>query len=93
MPLASTANEPFGRGKVSALAEPEFKDVAIAVDGALEIPPLTTHLDVRFINVPLAGDQPLAPIELLRQERGIVDGRVVDGDTPLGHHFLKIAQA
>src|SRR5690606_10992429 len=40
----------------------------------------------------------LAPIELLQQERSIVDGPamdggVVDGDAALRHHLLEIAQA
>src|SRR4051812_2399842 len=98
MPLESLTQNPFGRGEVSTFTEPELNGVAIAGDCTIEIPPLTTHPDVRFIHVPLAGDRPLTPVELLQQKRSIVDGPamdsgMIDRDAALGRYFLEISQA
>jgi hypothetical protein len=70
----------------------------MAVDRAIEIHPASADLDVSFIEMPFASDGPLAPIELLQQERSIVDGPavnggVIDGDAALRHHLFEISQA
>ncbi|MBB3019130.1 hypothetical protein FHR70_002184 [Microvirga lupini] len=51
--------------EIASFAEPEFDGVAVAVDGAIDIPPLPSDLDVRFVDVPPADDRALTPIELL----------------------------
>jgi len=96
--LEGLAQETLGCGEVSALAELELNGVAIAVDCTIKMPLLTTHFDGRFIQMPFAGNQPLAPVELLQQKRRItdrpmMDDGVVDRDATLGHHFLEISQA
>src|SRR5690606_21376076 len=98
MPLERLAQEPLGRSQIPPLTEPELNRIAVAVDGAVEIHPMPTDLDISLVDMPSAGDRALAPIELLQQERSIVDGPamdggVVDGDAALRHHLLEIAQA
>ncbi len=98
MPRKCFAQKPFRCGKVSPLAQPELDRVTIAVDGALEIPPLPANLDVSFVDVPLGSDGSLACIEAVKKLRRVADnppvnGRVIDGDSALGHHLLKISQA
>src|SRR4051794_30671639 len=48
-----------------------------------------------LVHMPFASDRALALIELLQQERGIVDGPtmnggMVDGVAALGHDFLQV---
>ena len=52
VPLKCLAQEPLRGSQIAAFAEPKLNCVAVAVDGTIKIPPLTTHLDVRFIYVP-----------------------------------------
>ena len=66
MPLQCFAQEPLRGSEVSPLAEPELNGVTIAVDGPLQVPPLTAHLDIGFVDMPPATDRALAPIELLQ---------------------------
>jgi hypothetical protein len=77
MPFESLAQEPFGSREIAPLAEPELHCVTVAVDCAVEIPPLSTDLDIGFINMPFAGNGSFAPIEPLQQF-----GRVPD-DPPV----------
>jgi hypothetical protein len=98
MPLERLAQKPLGSGQIAPFAEPEFNRVAMVVDGSIEIHPSPSDFDVRFIDMPFPADGSLAPIELLKQERSIVDrpamdGGMVNGDASLGHHLLKIPQA
>ena len=44
MPLEGLAQKPFGGSQIAPLAEPELDRVAVAVDGAVEIPPLARGL-------------------------------------------------
>jgi hypothetical protein len=46
MTVEGLAQKPFSGSQVAPLAEPELNGVAIAIDGAVEIPPLPTDLDV-----------------------------------------------
>ena len=61
------------------LAEEELDRIANAVDGAVEIRPLASNLDLGFVHMPLAGDATLAPIEALQQQRRITNGPAMDG--------------
>ncbi len=74
MALKCLAQESFGGCQIAPLAELELDRIAIAVDGAVQIPPLPTNLDIGFIKMPFAGNCSLAPVESLQQERGIVNG-------------------
>jgi hypothetical protein len=56
------------------------------------------HQIQRLIDMPPAGGRALAPIELLQQKWGVVNGpamngRVIYGDAALSHHLLEISQA
>ena len=58
---------------------------------------MINYSEFRFVDMPFAGHATLAPVEMLQQERcetygSAVNGRVVDGDPPLGHHFFQITQ-
>jgi hypothetical protein len=96
--LQCLAQEALSGREIAPFAEPELDRIAVAVDGTVQIPPVTTNFDVGLINVPLARDRSLAPIELLQQawrkvDSPAMDCGVVDGDASLGHHLLEIAQA
>lgn len=73
MTLKCSAQEAFGSHQVTVFAEEELHRVTDAVDGAIEIHPLTADLDVGLVQVPLAGDGPLAPVEALQQLRREAD--------------------
>jgi hypothetical protein len=53
----------FGRCKVSALAEMELNCGTRLVDGAVEIEPLASDLDIGLIDMPLWGDSALSQVE------------------------------
>jgi hypothetical protein len=63
MTLQRLSEEALGGRQVAVSAEIEFDRVADAVAGAIEIHPLATDLDVRFVHMPFAGDGALALIE------------------------------
>jgi len=82
----------------SAMTLGGFSEEALCCEeAAVKIHPLAADLDVGFVDMPFAGHATLAPVEMLQQERcetygSAVNGRVVDGDPPLGHHFFQITQ-
>ena len=96
--LERLAQEPFGRTEVALLAESELDCVAITVDGPIKARSTPADFDICLVDVPLAGDGSLAPVEPLQQfgrvaHNPAMHGRVIDGDASLGHDLLKIAQA
>src|SRR5919107_3225400 len=98
VPFECLGQEALGRSQVAPLTEPEFHCVTVAVDGTVQVHPPSSDLDVSFVDVPSAGDWALAPIELLQQKWGIVNGpamngSVIDGDAALSHHLLQVPQA
>ena len=91
MPLECLAQK-----NVSPLAEPELDRVTIAVDSRVEISPLPTNLDVSFVDKPLGIDVLLELVEVVQELRRVADnppvnGRVINLNAALGHHFLKMA--
>ena len=72
MPLERLAPEPLSGSQVAPLAEPEFNRVAMAVDRAVEIPPVPADFDISLVHMPSPAHGSLAPIELLKQQRGVV---------------------
>jgi hypothetical protein len=98
MPLECFAQELLGGSQIASLAEPELDRIPVAVNRAIQIPPLATDPDIGFVDMPPAGDRALALVEAL-QEQGCVmyslamDGRVIDSDAALGHHLFEISQA
>jgi hypothetical protein len=98
MPVERLAQEPFGGSQIAPFAGPELDGVAVAVDSPMEIRPASTDLAVSFIHVPFAGDRALAPVELLQQERDVVNRPAVDSgiihvDPSFGHHLFEVSQA
>jgi hypothetical protein len=67
MPLESFAQEPFGGRQIAPFAEPELHRVTVAIKGSVKIRPALPDFDVSFINMPLAGDGPLASVEPFEQ--------------------------
>ena len=97
MSLESSIQKLLRGCPIAPLAEPEFNRAAVAISCSLQIPQLAANFDICLIDMPPAGDRALAPIELLQQERGIVDGppmngRVIGGNAPLGRHILEITK-
>jgi hypothetical protein len=66
MPLECLVQKPFGGRQIASFTEPELDRVPIAVDGAVEIPPLAADLDVSFIDMPLVSDRAFAAVEPLQ---------------------------
>ena len=98
MPLQRLAQEPLSGCEVAALAEPEFYRVTVAVDGAVQVHPTSSDLDIGFIDVPSPRDGSLPLIEALQGQWRVMhspamDGRVIDSDAALGHHLFEISQA
>jgi hypothetical protein len=71
--LESLSQEALGGRDIAPFAGPELDRITIAVDGTVQIPPLPADFDECLVNVPLPCDAPFARIELLQQERGIVN--------------------
>lgn len=59
--------EPLGQQQVTPLAESEFNCVTYTVDGEVKVNPLTTDLNVRFVDMPIAGHASLASVEAHQQ--------------------------
>src|SRR5688500_8191000 len=98
MPFEGSAQEPFGGRKIAPLAEPELDRVAMAVNCSVKIRPTPADFDICLVDVPLAGDGSLAPVEPPQQFGRVANNPamhrpMVNGDTALGHHLLKIPQA
>jgi acyl-CoA reductase-like NAD-dependent aldehyde dehydrogenase len=92
------SNEALCSRQVTVFAEEELDRVTHTVDGTVEIHPLAAHLDVSFVDVPLASDGTLALVETLQQLRREVNdpavhGRMIDAQAPFGHHLFEITQA
>ena len=67
MTLQGFPEEALRRCRVAVLAEMELNRISEAVDGSVQIHPLTTDLDIGLVDVPLAGDGALAVMETLLQ--------------------------
>jgi hypothetical protein len=98
VPLECLTQEALSSGEIAPLAEPELDRVAVAINGAVEIFPLASDFDVGLIHVPSPTDSSLAPVELLDQERGVVDRPAMDCgmihlDASFSHHLFQVPQA
>lgn len=62
------SNEALCSRRVTVFAEEELNRVANTVYGTVEIHSLAAHLDIGFVQVPLASDGTLAPVEKLQQQ-------------------------
>ena len=73
MTLKRFAQEAFGSHQVTVFAGAELHRVTGTVDGPVEIHPLTADLDIGLVQVSLAGDASLVPVEALQQLRRETD--------------------
>lgn len=81
-------------GLVSLGSQQEVKDLALFVDGAVQILPLTGHLDIGLVQPPGSTDRAFASserlMELLRVRHDLsVDRRVVHVDSSLLHDLSR----
>lgn len=101
--LATVNDHPIGPTMalpwITVFTEPELDRVADAVDGAVEIHPAASDLNIiGFVHVPPAGDGPFAPVEAVQQlqreadDPAMPDG-VIDAWATLSHHLFQIARA
>src|SRR6266436_5102805 len=79
-------------------AQEKVDGVALFVDGAIEVHPLTTNLDISLIYAPGVADRPRITAPALLKFRDIPlhppqNGRMGQGDAALGHHLDEIAGA
>lgn len=97
MTLKSPSHEASGCRQVTDFAEEELDHLAHTVDGPIEVHPPAPDLD-GLIDMPLAGDRPLPPIEPFQQQGRVAEDPgvyrgMIDADAALGHHFFQIAKA
>jgi hypothetical protein len=97
MPFHCLAQELLSGRQFAPFAEPELDGIAIAIDHAVQVHPAASVSNMGFIDMPLVGDRALAPIELLEQERGMMNGPAVDGgvvdDASFSHHLFQVPKA
>lgn len=94
----SLAQEALGSFQVAIFAEHKLDCIAVAVDGSLQIKPLTFDLHIGLIQIPFACDWALPSMETLKQhgaemQNPAVHRGMVQRDAALGHHFFQIAKA
>src|SRR5207244_2556204 len=83
---------------VTLLREEEIDGLALFIHRAIQIAPLTLHLDVGFIHPPTDPDRPLVAVECLLQLRAVlhdppVDRGVIDLHPAFLHEFFDVACA
>ncbi len=54
--------EGLGRRKIAGLAEPRVHEVAVSINGTVQITPLPLDFDVRFIHIPVLSHGTMAPL-------------------------------
>ncbi len=74
----SLADKAFGSFQVPISAEQELDGIAVAVDGTIEIKPLTFDLHIGLIQIPFTGDRTLLPIETLKQHGAEMQNPAMD---------------
>src|SRR5262249_30681909 len=90
--------EPLGGSAVPALLDEDVEHHPLPVHGAPEPVAAATHLELHLVDVPfVAGPWPAAPQGLrvggAELPTPLMDGLVRDGDAPLRHQLLDVAQA
>jgi hypothetical protein len=88
--------EPAGGCQVAPIGWQHVDELAVLINGPIEITPLPGHLDVRLVSeLPVTGSMTAgrAPSMNSRVNRWTppIDGDVIDGDTVLSQQFLHVA--
>ena len=78
MTLQGFPEEALRRCQVAVLAEMELNRIAEAVDGSVQIHPLTPDFDIGLVDMPLASDRTLALMETLQQLGREMDDPTMD---------------
>lgn len=83
---------------ISLCAKQKVDRIAVAIDRSVQILPLASEPDVRFVHPPARADGAFAPSERGYQhrrdlDRPAMDGGVINDNAALGHHFLNVPQA
>ena len=98
MILQHLAEKALGSLQIAPGGEQEVDGRAVLVDGPVKIMPLSSDLDVRFINPDRAAMGFAEGAQPALDQRGIgqnpaVEGRVVDLQAPLQEHLLDVTIA
>ena len=54
-------NKGLGRREIACIAEPHVHEVAVSINGTVQVIPLPLNFDLRFIHVPAGPHGPVAP--------------------------------
>jgi len=92
------AQKTLGCKEIALFAKHELDRKSTRLNSSHANHPLTSNLYVGLVHMPLTGYGALAPVEALQEHwrkapYPAIERRMVDADSPLGHHFLKITQA
>jgi hypothetical protein len=63
MALESLAQKLLDDRQIAPFAEPELDCIAVVVNSAIQIRPLTSNFDIGLVNVPFPADRSLVLIE------------------------------
>ncbi len=96
--LQELAKEALGRTPIAARLDENIDQVAVLVDGAPEILPLTLDPHEDFVQVPRVAEATLLSCEtacVLRSElpTPLADGLVGDADPPLSEEIFDVSEA
>src|SRR5438270_4308924 len=88
--------EPSGGPSVAPRRNVDINDLAVLVDGSVDVAPPAGDLDVGFVDIPAVADRVAARSGRVDQQRGEAlhppeHGDVIDLDSTLGQQFLDVA--
>src|SRR5271157_6325090 len=90
--------EPLSGGHITPFAQEKVDGSTLPIDGAIEVDPLATNLNISLVYAPGIADRPRITAPALLKFRDIPlhppqNGRMGQGDAALGHHLDEIAGA
>src|ERR1700758_5157557 len=90
--------EPLSGGHITPFAQEKVDGSTLPIDGAIEVDPLATNLNISLVYAPGIADRPRITVPALLKFRDIPlhppqNGRMGQGDAALGHHLDEIAGA
>src|SRR5271157_4875416 len=90
--------EPLSGGHITPFAQEKVDGSTLPIDGAIEVDPLATNLNISLVYAPGIADRPRITAPALLKFRDIPlhppqNGRMGQGDAALGHHVDEIAGA
>jgi Zincin-like metallopeptidase len=90
--------EPLSGGHITPFAQEKVDGSTMPINGAIEVDPLATNLNISLVYAPGIADRPRITAPALLKFRDIPlhppqNGRMGQGDAALGHHLDEIAGA